>query len=142
MMVNYHAHTGRGFWPFHHVLETGAAPLDKVDEMRKYALPEGPCKCASIDPQIRMGNRSCIKKFLPIQAWALYEMATAGGLVGSIPVGAGKTLLSVMGALALGVGRKGSGWMTSRSMCRSIPTTSCPKVVMLKPEESGKGKYR
>lgn len=71
-------------------------------EMRKYALPDGPCKCAEIDPQIKLGNRTCIKKFLPIQAWALYEMSVGGGLVGSIPVGAGKTLLNIMGALALG----------------------------------------
>lgn len=71
-------------------------------EMRKYSRNRSTCGCAKIDPQIAMGNRTCIKKFLPIQAWALYEMSIAGGLVGSIPVGAGKTLLSILGALALG----------------------------------------
>lgn len=71
-------------------------------EMRKYARPNASCTCAKIDPQIALGNRTCIKRFLPIQAWALYEMSVAGGLVGSIPVGAGKTLLSILGSLALG----------------------------------------
>lgn len=74
-------------------------------EMKKYSLNNKQCKCAELDPQIKLGNRTCIKEFLPIQAWALYEMSVAGGLVGSIPVGAGKTLLSVMGALALGEAR-------------------------------------
>lgn len=71
-------------------------------EMSKYAIDNPNCECAKYDPQIKLGNRSCIKRFLPIQAWALYEMAVTGGLVGSIPVGAGKTLLNIMGALALG----------------------------------------
>ncbi len=71
-------------------------------EMRKYAVHNDDCKCAKIDDQIRLGKRTCIKRFLPIQAWALYEMSVSGGLVGSIPVGAGKTLLSILGALALG----------------------------------------
>lgn len=71
-------------------------------EMDKYSLGPRTCQCHMIDPQIAMGNRTCIKKFLPIQAWALYEMSVASGLVGSIPVGAGKTLLNILGALALG----------------------------------------
>jgi hypothetical protein len=74
-------------------------------EMGKYSLNNKHCECAELDKQIELGNRTCIKQFLPIQAWALYEMSVAGGLVGSIPVGAGKTLLSVMGALALGEAR-------------------------------------
>lgn len=71
-------------------------------EMRKYARNNPNCECHKIDPQIALGNRSCIKRLLPIQAWALYEMSVAGGLVGAIPVGAGKTLLSILGSLALG----------------------------------------
>ncbi len=69
--------------------------------MKKYARPNMACKCAQIDPQVKMGNRPCIKRLLPIQAWALYEIGIVKGLVGAIPVGAGKTLLSVMSALAL-----------------------------------------
>lgn len=69
--------------------------------MGKYARPNNACKCAQIDQQIALGNRTCIKKLLPIQAWALYEIGIVKGLVGAIPVGAGKTLLSVMSALAL-----------------------------------------
>ena len=69
--------------------------------MDKYAKHNPNCKCKSIDQQIAIGNRSCIQKLLPIQAWALYEIGITKGLVGAIPVGAGKTLLSVMSALAL-----------------------------------------
>lgn len=71
-------------------------------EMRKYALYNDNCECHKIDPQIAAGNRTCIKELLAIQAWALYEMSVAGGLVGSIPVGSGKTALNIMGCLALG----------------------------------------
>jgi hypothetical protein len=69
--------------------------------MGKYAKPNNACKCAQIDRQVALGNRTCIKRLLPIQAWALYEIGIVKGLVGAIPVGAGKTLLSVMSALAL-----------------------------------------
>lgn len=69
--------------------------------MNKYANPNMACRCAQIDPQIKLGNRTCIRRLLPIQAWALYEIGIVKGLVGAIPVGAGKTLLSVMSALAL-----------------------------------------
>jgi hypothetical protein len=77
----------------------GQAMVEYV--MNKYAKPNLACKCAQIDPQVKMGNRTCIKRLLPIQAWALYEIGIVKGMVGAIPVGAGKTLLSVMAALAL-----------------------------------------
>lgn len=77
----------------------GEAMIEHV--MKKFARPNIACKCAQIDPQVKMGNRPCIKRLLPIQAWALYEIGIVKGLVGAIPVGAGKTLLSVMSALAL-----------------------------------------
>jgi hypothetical protein len=70
--------------------------------MAKYAKLNNACTCATIDPQVAIGNRTCIKKLLPIQAWALYEIGIVKGLVGAIPVGAGKTLLSVMSLMALG----------------------------------------
>lgn len=69
--------------------------------MAKYAKDNPSCICAKIDQQIALGNRTCIKRLLPIQAWALYEIGIVKGMVGAIPVGAGKTLLSVMAALAL-----------------------------------------
>lgn len=71
-------------------------------EMRKYARHNQKCKCAAIDQQIKLGNRTCIKRMLPMQAWALYEMSLAGGLVGNIIVGGGKTFLNILGTLALG----------------------------------------
>lgn len=48
-------------------------------------------------------NRNCITRLRRAQAWALYEMGLAGGLVGSIGVGHGKTLLGLLAPLALGL---------------------------------------
>lgn len=50
--------------------------------------PEG-CTCTS-----RWGR--CIKKLLPMQAWALFEMPLAGGLFGRAGTGSGKTLLDIL----------------------------------------------
>jgi hypothetical protein len=69
--------------------------------MAKYSKPNNACKCAQIDRQVALGNRTCIKKLLPIQAWALYEIGIVKGLVGNIVVGGGKTLISIMSTLAL-----------------------------------------
>lgn len=66
--------------------------------MQKYGRPNLSCNCASIDR-----FRSCITRLLPVQAWALQEMTLAGGLLGSIPVGAGKTIIGILAPLALGV---------------------------------------
>jgi hypothetical protein len=72
-------------------------------EMRKYSLGPRACRCAELDPQVAAGKRECIQRLLPVQAWALREIALAGGLIGSIVVGAGKTVLDVMALLALDV---------------------------------------
>ncbi len=74
-------------------------------EMSKYARPGtvGRCRCAEIDRDVRDGKRECITRYLPVQAWALYEMGLARGLLGSVPVGAGKTVLGIQSVLALGV---------------------------------------
>ena len=69
--------------------------------MDKYAKDNVGCKCKTIDNQIALGNRTCIKQPLPLQAWSLYEIGIVKGLVGALPVGSGKTYLSVMSALAL-----------------------------------------
>ena len=58
--------------------------------------PRPDCVCHTIPPQ-----RPCVTKFLPVQAWALHEMSTVGGLVASIPTGAGKTMISVLAPLAI-----------------------------------------
>jgi len=70
-------------------------------QMRKFARPNNNCQCAEIDPQIKQGNRACIKRFLPVQAWMLYEIGIAGGLLAQASVGIGKTAVSILAALAL-----------------------------------------
>lgn len=68
--------------------------------------PGNPCECRNIDPnRFKNGANGCITTVLPIQAWALYEMGIAGGCVGSIPVGAGKTMLDILAVFALGANR-------------------------------------
>lgn len=47
------------------------------------------------DCQAKLG-RPCLKTLKPVQAWALEEAATVGGIVGSIAAGAGKSLLDVL----------------------------------------------
>ena len=41
-------------------------------------------------------KRRCCANLLPVQAWALYEASTVGGLLGPIGVGHGKTLLDLL----------------------------------------------
>lgn len=61
----------------------------------KYGLGDVLCKCESVH------NRACCKHLLPVQAWALKEVAMAGGLVGPIGVGHGKTLLDLLTPMAI-----------------------------------------
>lgn len=67
----------------------------------KLCVGAGGCACGSIDPRIAAGKRKCLKKLKPVQAWALYEMGIVGGLLGSIPVGSGKTAIGLLAPLAL-----------------------------------------
>lgn len=53
----------------------------------RLAKPPGPCACAPAP---------CIKRFKPAQAWTLYEAPLAGGVLGNIAVGEGKTLLNIL----------------------------------------------
>lgn len=46
-------------------------------------------------------GRPCITALLPNQSWALYELATVQGLLGSLAVGSGKTLIDIEAALVL-----------------------------------------
>jgi len=41
-------------------------------------------------------KRRCCANLLPVQAWALYEASTVGGLLGPIGVGHGKTILDLL----------------------------------------------
>lgn len=78
-------------------------------EMQKYGRPNPNCKCAEIDEQVRLGRRSCLLRLLPMQAWMLYEMGIARGLLAHATVGAGKTLVSVLAPLAMGLTEGQSG---------------------------------
>lgn len=59
------------------------------------------CACAEIDPKIAAGKRRCIRRLKPVQAWALYEIGVAGGLVAHVPVGGGKTAIDLLSPLPL-----------------------------------------
>lgn len=60
------------------------------------------CRCHERDALVAAGKRRCIARPKPMQAVVLREIEHVGGLLGFIPVGAGKTFLGVLGALALG----------------------------------------
>jgi hypothetical protein len=51
------------------------------------------CRCAELEPE---RPNPCITRLLPVQAWALFEIGIAGGLLGPIGVGHGKTLLGLL----------------------------------------------
>ena len=53
------------------------------------------CECAN------KFKRRCCSDLLPVQAWALHEMRVAGGLLGPIGVGHGKTLLDLLTAMVV-----------------------------------------
>lgn len=55
------------------------------------------CRCAQIAPErTRKGGSACIRQLNPVQTWVLHELATLGGVVGALAVGAGKTLLDIL----------------------------------------------
>lgn len=55
----------------------------------RLARPPRECACAAM-------GRPCITRLNAMQGWALYEAPLAGGLVGNIGVGHGKTLLDIL----------------------------------------------
>lgn len=69
--------------------------------MQRWSRGDRACRCAEIDPRIASGKRRCLKRANGVQAWALYELGIVGGLIGSIPVGKGKTFLDIMAPMAL-----------------------------------------
>lgn len=58
----------------------------------------GPCRCKVIRPE---EENPCITEFRMAQAWALLELELVGGVLGSIGVGHGKTLLEIMAPMAM-----------------------------------------
>lgn len=71
----------------------------------RYAVPrKTPCDCAGIyhrhNPHKPPRDPSCITELNLAQAWALYEIGLANGLLGPIGVGHGKTILDILAPLA------------------------------------------
>lgn len=64
-----------------------------IDWVKEQAFKEvAHCTCAKIRPSAP----DCLINLKDIQAWALYEAVTVGGLLGSISVGNGKTLIGIL----------------------------------------------
>jgi hypothetical protein len=76
------------------------AIIEMVTERYSLGVAPGACRCATIDPD-RHRDEGCISKMRLIQALALREIGIAGGLLGPIGVGHGKTLLDLLAAFAL-----------------------------------------
>jgi hypothetical protein len=64
--------------------------------MDKHSRGPRQCECHTIKPP-----KPCIKEFLHIQAWCLYEAGCAGGLVTSAATGSGKTLIGIMAPMVI-----------------------------------------
>lgn len=63
---------------------------------RRLAIDNPNCTCPVFE-----GRKACITRLLPAQAWALYEAPLAGGLLGPIGVGHGKTGLDLLMAMVM-----------------------------------------
>lgn len=86
------------------VLALPRRPRPSEEQLREWAayikqelgiVRTTPCECES------RFNRRCCENLLPVQAWALYEAATVGGILGPIGVGHGKTLLDLLVLMVL-----------------------------------------
>ena len=67
----------------------------------RYRVDRGPCRCVQIIRERGAAPRPCITRLRHAQAWALFEMAIEGGLLGPIGVGHGKTLLDILAPIAI-----------------------------------------
>lgn len=69
----------------------------------KYTLgvPSGECNCAGISADWGMIPKPCIVRLNYAQAWMLHEIRIYGGLVAAASVGIGKTLIDILGCLAM-----------------------------------------
>lgn len=64
-----------------------------------------PCACRAIDPKRFVGNpNACITELNVAQSWTLYEAGIVQGWLGAVGVGFGKTIIDILGALALADG--------------------------------------
>jgi hypothetical protein len=72
-------------------------------EGQRYSRGPRPCICRELHEKLKVKYIGCVTELRPVQAWALFEMSQAGGLLGSIGVGHGKTLLDILAPLALGL---------------------------------------
>lgn len=85
-------------------LEPGSAQAEAMIELmtRRFAKPPAPCRCRAIlQEHGRHLNRKCIVRLRLVQAQALYELGTVGGLLGPIGVGFGKTALDLLACMAM-----------------------------------------
>jgi hypothetical protein len=75
-----------------------AAMVGLVEErLRRPDRPPGSaCGCLR-----DLGRRRCLDRLLPVQGWALWEAGLAGGLLGPIGVGRGKTALNILAPMVV-----------------------------------------
>lgn len=71
--------------------------MARADELKlRFGKPNAQCECRT------RFHRRCADSLLPVQAWALHEAETVGGILGPIGVGHGKTLLDLLTPMVVG----------------------------------------
>jgi hypothetical protein len=75
------------------------AIVQAMSERYSRGVPRGQCRCAEIDPE-RYRAEGCIDTMRLTQALALWEIGIAGGLLGPIGTGHGKTMLDLLAPAA------------------------------------------
>ncbi len=67
-----------------------------TSRLRRSDRPAGaPCGCREL------GRHQCLSRLLPSQAWTLFEAGIAGGILGALGAGSGKTLAGILAPMVL-----------------------------------------
>ena len=73
-----------------------SAELFRISNLRRRVMAPEDMEWLADELTARLKKPRGTMRLKPVQAWALYELGTVGGLFGSITVGAGKTLISLL----------------------------------------------
>ncbi len=82
-------------------LSPGSARAEALVELMTTRLrrpdrpPGSACGCRAL------GREYCLERLLPVQAWVLWEAPIAGGVLASVTVGGGKTLVDILIAMVM-----------------------------------------
>jgi hypothetical protein len=78
-----------------------SSELNRVSRIPRRTMSPSDLEWLAAEMTARLRKPRGTMQLRPIQAWALYELATVGGLFGPITVGGGKTLISFLAPVVM-----------------------------------------